>query len=72
MSEKKKKFRHGIADELRHAVESKGLTGLFIAAKSGLPQTTVSRFLRGGDISIHRAAKIAAILGLGLTKRRSR
>lgn len=59
-----------IADQLRHAVLVSGQSANAIAKACGVPQTTLSRFLRGEDMSIHRAAKIAAYLGLSLKKER--
>lgn len=57
-----------IADALREAIRASGQSANEIAKACGVPQTTLSRFLRGEDMSIHRAAKIAAYLGLRITK----
>ena len=56
-----------IADALRRAIRDSGQSANQIAKACGVPQTTLSRFLRGEDMSVHRAAKIASHLGLSLT-----
>lgn len=58
-----------IAEALRAAIHTSGKSANEIAKASGVPQTTLSRFLRGEDMSIHRAAKIANYLGFELKKR---
>jgi len=55
-----------MANDLRNAVAATGKSANEIAKASGIPQTTLSRFLRGDDMSISRAAKLAAYLGLEL------
>lgn len=55
-----------MANDLRNAVAETGKSANEIAKASGIPQTTLSRFLRGDDMSISRAAKLAAYLGLEL------
>lgn len=57
-----------LADQLRKAIIDSGKSANEIAKASGVPQTTLSRFLRGGEMSIGRASKIAALLGLSLKK----
>jgi transcriptional regulator with XRE-family HTH domain len=59
-----------MADALRAAVLNSGYSANQIAKATGVPQTTLSRFLRGEDMSVHRAAKIAAYLGLELREKR--
>lgn len=58
-----------VADALRQAIRESGLSANRLASLTGVPQTTISRFLRGEDMSIHRAAKIARHLGLELKKK---
>lgn len=55
-----------MANDLRNAVAASGQSANEIAKACGIPQTTLSRFLRGEEMSIGRAAKIAAYLGLEL------
>ena len=55
-----------MANDLRNAVAASGLSANEIAKACGVPQTTLSRFLRGEDMSVARAAKVAAYLGLEL------
>lgn len=55
-----------IAEKLRDAIRQSGLSANELAKRSGVPQTTISRFLSGKDLGIHRAAKLAKVLGLEL------
>ena len=55
-----------IADQLRKAIADSGHSANHIAKETGVDQTLISRFLRGKDMGIVRAAKIAAFLGLEL------
>lgn len=59
-----------IANKLRAAIVESGYSANEIAKRTGVDQTTVSRFLRGHDMTIHRAAKIAEFLGLDIIKRK--
>lgn len=59
-----------LADKLRNAIERSGISANELAKATGVPQTTISRFLRGKDMGIHRAGKIAKYLGLELKPRR--
>lgn len=56
-----------MAERLRQAIRDSGLSANELAARCGVPQTTISRFMRGHDMGIHRASKVAAYLGLRLT-----
>ena len=58
-----------LADSLRHAIEKSGQSVNEIAKASGVPQTTLARFMRGFDMSIHRASKVARYLRLELKKK---
>ncbi len=58
-----------IVDELRHAIETCGLTEYRIAKDAGIPQPVVNRFVRGErSISFETAAKLCAFLRLHLAK----
>jgi len=59
-----------IADKLRDAIRSSGETALALAKKTGVPQSTISRFLHGTDMRLSRASKIAKYLELDLQPRR--
>jgi len=61
-----------IADELRKAITDSGHSANHIAKEAGVDQTLISRFLRGKDMGIARAAKIAAFLGLELRTKRDK
>lgn len=55
-----------MAEKLREAIQKCGLSANELAQQTGVPQTTISRFLRGKDMGIHRGAIIARYLGLEL------
>lgn len=55
-----------LADKLRAAILDSGYSANELAKQTGVDQTTISRFLRGYDMTIHRASKIATFLGLDL------
>lgn len=57
-----------IAEQLRKAIAESGHSANHIAKETGIDQTLISRFLRGKDMGMARAAKIAAFLGLELKK----
>lgn len=57
-----------MADQLRDAMRRSGKSTNQIAKAAGVPQTTLSRFLSGKDMSIHRASLVAKHLGLRLER----
>lgn len=59
-------MNNDIAEQLRNAIKESGHSANHIAKETGVDQTLISRFLRGKDMGIARAAKIAAFLGLEL------
>ncbi len=59
-----------MAETLRDAIRKSGLSANRLAKETGVKQTTISKFLRGGDMGLSRASKIAEFLGLELKKRR--
>lgn len=61
---------HDMGEILREAIRKSGLSANQLAKETGVKQTTISKFLRGGDMGLARASKIAAYLGLELRKRR--
>lgn len=63
-------MRKDLAEMLRDAIRKSGLSANELAAQTGVPQTTLSRFLRGKDMGIHRASKVAEHLGLELKPKR--
>jgi transcriptional regulator with XRE-family HTH domain len=58
-----------IAEKLRAAIRRCGKSANQLAKASGVEQSTISRFLQGKDMGIHRAAKLAACLGLVLREK---
>jgi predicted transcriptional regulator len=63
------KRRKSLAESLRAAARKSGRTPYAIAKEAGTTPEVVSRFLRGADIRINTAGKIAVVLGLELTER---
>lgn len=57
-----------LAEIIRNAIRRSGKSANEIAKATGIPQTTVSRFLRGEEISVGRAGKLAAYFGLALQR----
>lgn len=57
-----------LAETLRDAIRKSGLSANELAQKTGIKQTTISGFLRGRDMGIERASKIAKYLGFELRK----
>jgi len=55
-----------MADRLRAAIIKSGLSANELGKQCGVQQVTISRFLRGRDISLSRASRIAKYLGLEL------
>ena len=55
-----------LAEKLRAAIVASGYSANQLAKETGVDQTTISRFLRGKDMGIERAGKIAKFLGLEL------
>lgn len=58
--------RDSIGTALRKSVASSGLSGNQLSKKSGVEQTTLARFLRGDDMAISKASKLADYFGLSL------
>lgn len=57
-----------IAAQLIKAIIASGKSANELARLSGVPQTTISRFLAGKDMGIRKAAKIAIVLGIELKR----
>lgn len=54
------------ADILRNAITASGHSAYGLAKKTGVPQSTITRFLNGSDMRISTASRLAAFLGLEL------
>lgn len=63
------KKNKSLDEQLRIATRKSGRTPYSIAKEAGTTPEVVSRFLKGADIRISTASKIAAVLGLKLTDR---
>lgn len=64
---KKAKTMH---DVLRETIAKSGLSANQLAKASGVYQQTISEFLRGKDIRLQTAEKLAAYFGLELKPRK--
>lgn len=61
------KRRIKFSDQLRHAIETCGMTRYEISKRTGVAQPTLSRFMYGkGGLSVDGLDKIADCLGLNL------
>ena len=58
------------AQTLRDAIGTSGMSGLALAKAAGVPQQTISDFLRGKDMTLRNAHKLADYLGLELRPKR--
>lgn len=56
-----------MAEKLRAAIRESGMSANALGQATGVEQTTISRFLKGSDMGIHKASKIATYLGLKLS-----
>lgn len=61
-----------MAEQLRTAIRKRKETGLEIAIATGVPQASISDFLRGKDIRLATATKLANYLGLELRPKKKR
>ncbi len=66
-----KKRQMTVSDRLKDAIRGCGKSAAKLAEETGVPQPTITRFLAGADLRISNADKLAAALGLELTKRHS-
>lgn len=57
-----------MAETLRRAIRESGLSANALSKECGVKQTTLSGFLRGRDIRLSHAQRIASYLGLRLVK----
>lgn len=55
-----------LADILRRAIRSSGMTALDLAEATGVPQPTITRFLQGRDMRLATAQKLCDYFGLEL------
>lgn len=55
-----------LATTLRRAIAASGKTQLELQAASKVPQPRISAFLRGGDLRLAHASRLARVLGLEL------
>ncbi|HEY2414968.1 MAG TPA: helix-turn-helix transcriptional regulator [Pirellulaceae bacterium] len=55
-----------ISDQLRAAIAKADVSANVLAKQTGMSQPTVSRFLRGDDIKLGMADKLADHFGLAL------
>lgn len=58
-----------LADVVRAAIRRSGITSLDLSRATGVPQPTITRFLRGRDMRLSRAQKLCDYFGLELKPR---
>lgn len=61
-----------LADQLRAAIRDSGKSLYQLRAESGVAITRISAFLAGNDLGLRNAGKLAAALGIRLTKPRGK
>lgn len=59
-----------LADTLREAIEKCGLSALALSKETGVSQPRITEFLRGKDIRLATAQKLAKYLGLELRRKK--
>ncbi len=59
-----------LADVLRAAIRDSGLSALKLSGLTGVPQQRISDFLRGRDIRMSTANKLAAYLRLEFSRKK--
>lgn len=55
-----------MAEILREAIHNRGFSALALSKVTGVPQPRISAFMRGGDLRLFNANKLADYLGLAL------
>lgn len=55
-----------MAEVLREAIRKSGLSALALSKETGVSQPTITQFLRGFDLRLSTAQKLAKFLGLEL------
>jgi transcriptional regulator with XRE-family HTH domain len=69
----KSKANPTLTDVLREAIRRSGLTQYRIAKDTGIPATSIMRFMRGEtSLRLDKADTLADYLGLGLVKRKAK
>jgi transcriptional regulator with XRE-family HTH domain len=53
-------------EELKQAIRKSGLSALQLSKETGVAQPTITEFLRGADMRLSTAQKLANYLGLKL------
>jgi hypothetical protein len=59
-----------LSDQIRDAVDNSGVTHYRLCAESGVQQSTLSRFMRGGGMSLDTLDRLADVLGLVVVVKR--
>ncbi len=66
------KERAKLSDEVRRAVDASGLSRYRISKELGIAESTMSRFMSGGGLSMGHLDALAELLGLHITTARRR
>jgi transcriptional regulator with XRE-family HTH domain len=60
-----------LCDQLREEIRNRGLSEFELSRATGVEHVLIVHFLRGKDLGIKRAARLAAFLGLQLRPKSS-
>jgi transcriptional regulator with XRE-family HTH domain len=68
------KRRARLSDQIRRAVDASGLSRYRISKRLGVAESTLSRFMSGGGLSMENLDALADLLGLNIAagKRKGR
>jgi hypothetical protein len=59
-----------LSDHLRRAIDECGRSRYAISCETGIDQATLSRFMRGGGLSLNAVDKLVDVLNLEVRPRR--
>jgi transcriptional regulator with XRE-family HTH domain len=65
-------MRRKLSDQVRDAVDASGMSRYALCKAIGLNQGTMSRFMKGGGLSLDTLDRLAEVLGLEATVKRSK
>jgi transcriptional regulator with XRE-family HTH domain len=65
-------MRHKFSDQVRAAIDASGMSRYAISKAIGLNQSVLSRFMRGGGLSLDTLDKLADLLGLAVVVKGSK
>jgi transcriptional regulator with XRE-family HTH domain len=66
------KRRAKLSDQIRRAVDASGLSRYRISKRLGVAESTMSRFMSGGGLSMDKLDALAGLLGLNIVAEKSK